>query len=139
MGNSTNTQNNLLIDVWVSFRALPLWVQVWVVLILMPINLASLFFLDEPMGIWIAFLANIGMLLNLPVIYMDRGVSKLMSIPHLLPWTILVGLLLFSRPETTGHYGVYLWTLLFTDLISLIFDYPDAVKWVKGDRAIAGK
>jgi len=85
----------------------------------------------------IAFLANIGMLLNIPVMIYDRGVSKLMSIPHLIPWTALVLIILFNRPEATGLYDTFLSALLIINIISLVFDYVDSMKWIKGDRAIA--
>ena len=52
---------SLFTDIFQSFRRLPLWVQIWMVLILIPINLTSLFFLDQPMGSWIAALAVFGM------------------------------------------------------------------------------
>lgn len=129
----------MIMEIWKSFRALPLWVQVWVAFILVPVNMASLYFFDEPYGLWIAFLANIAMMLNLPVMLYDRGFSKLMAFPHLIPWTILVAWLLFARPEVTGAYDTYLWVLLVVDAISLAFDYPDAVKWWRGDRQPAGK
>lgn len=131
-------QNNIIVDIWASLRAMPGWVQVWVFVVLVPVNMASLFFIGEPMGIWVAFLANIAMILNMPVMVHDRGFSKMMGIPHLIPWTILVGILIFNRPEATGLYDPYLWVLLGTNVISLLFDYPDAVKWLRGDRAVAG-
>lgn len=139
MNNTTNTQsqNNIMVDIWASFRALPAWVQIWVGFLLMPINMASLFFLGEPMGIWVAVLANIGMMLNMPVMFYDRGFSKMMALPHIIPWTILVGILAFARPEAAGIYDVYLWVLLGANTISLAFDYPDAAKWFHGDRTIA--
>jgi len=62
-----------------------------------------------------------------------------MSIPHLLPWTVLVLLIIFRRPEATGLYSTFLWALLVVNLISLAFDYVDALKWLKGDRAIASR
>lgn len=130
-------KNYILIDIWASFRAMPGWVQIWVMFLLVPINMASLFFLGEPMGLWIAFLANIAMMLNMPVMLYDRGFSKLMALPHLIPWTILVGILVFARPDASGVYDIYLWILLGANTISLLFDYPDAVKWLRGDRAIA--
>jgi len=137
MSADKNTQSNVFVEIWNSFRAIPVWVQAWIVLVLMPINVASLFFLNEPMGLLIAILANVGMLLNIPVMIYDRGVSKLMSIPHLLPWSALVVVILFFRPDATGIYGVFLWGILIINLISLTFDYVDAWKWIKGDRAIA--
>lgn len=130
-------KQNILVGIWASFRALPAWVQIWVGFLLMPINMASLAFLGEPKGMLVAFLANIGMMLNMPVMFYDRGFSKMMALPHLVPWTILVGVLIFARPDTVGMYGMYLWILLGTNTISLLFDYPDAIKWMRGDRAIA--
>jgi len=44
-----------------------------------------------------------------------------------------------APPQTTGAYGVYLSILLVVNLISLVFDFPDALKWLRGDRKIAGK
>lgn len=133
MGDTID-QPNIIAEIWRSFRAMPVWVQIWVVGILVPVNMASLFFMDQSMGLWIAFLANIAMMLNLPVMLYDRGFSKMMALPHLIPWTILVGILLFTRPEATGFYDIYLWVLLGTNTISLLFDYPDALKWFGGDR-----
>jgi len=135
--STSKVQSNVFVEIWKSFRATPGWVQVWMVLLLMPINMASIFFINEPKGMLIAFLANIGMLMNIPVMFYDRGMSKLMSIPHLLPWTVLVLLIIFRRPEATGLYDTFLWALLIINLISLAFDYVDALKWIKGDRAIA--
>jgi len=137
MSADEGSQSNVFVEIWNSFRAIPVWVQAWIVLVLMPINVASLFFLNEPMGLLIAILANVGMLLNIPVMIYDRGVSKLMSIPHLLPWSALVVLILFFRPDVTGIYSAFLWGILIINLISLAFDYVDAWKWIKGDRAIA--
>ncbi len=133
------SQNNIFVDIWNSFRALPAWVQIWVAFILAPINMASLYFINEPSGLWIAFLANIGMMLNMPVMFKDRGFSKMMAIPHLIPWTILVIWLAFFRPVGGENYNTYLLVLLVVDVISLGFDYPDAIKWLKGDRKPAGR
>ena len=133
------SQNSIFVDIWNSFRALPAWVQIWVAFILMPINMASLFFINEPSGLWIAFLANIGMMLNMPVMFKDRGFSKMMALPHLIPWTILVIWLAFFRPIGGENYNTYLLVLLVVDVISLGFDYPDAIKWLKGDRVAAGR
>ncbi len=129
----------MIVEIWKSFRSLPMWVQLWVAIILVPVNMASLYFISEPYGLWIAFLANIAMMLNTPVMLYDRGFSKLMAFPHLLPWTILVGWIIFARPVGTGNYDTYLTVLLVVNLISLAFDYPDAGKWVRGDRKPAGK
>lgn len=51
----------MLNELWHSIRALPLWVKLWM-LFLGPINVCTIFFLDEPYGIWIAILAYGGMI-----------------------------------------------------------------------------
>ena len=43
MTAATQPTTNAFQDVWISFRSLPVWVQFWVALILMPVNMASLF------------------------------------------------------------------------------------------------
>lgn len=103
-----------------------------------PINMASLFFLAEPMGGWIAFLAIGAMMLNAPIVIAERGFSKLMAFPHLIPWTVLVLILIFASPSGTEAYRVFLMILLAVDVISLAFDYPDALNWWRGDRVVAG-
>ncbi len=128
---------NLVLDIWRSFRALPLWVQIWVALILVPVNMAAIFFVNEPGGLLIAALAIGGMMPNLVIMIAERGLSKAMALPHLLIWTPLVVIVIQNTGTATGGFQTYLWLLLATDLLSLAFDYPDAWKWWKGDRAIA--
>jgi len=124
----------MLTEIWKSFRAMPAWVQIWVALLLVPINMTAIFFIGQPSGIWIAILAIGAMMLNIPVMFYDRGFSKLMALPHLIPWTILVIWIAFARPVGSAAYDTFLWVLLITNIISLGFDFPDAIKWWKGDR-----
>ena len=130
--------SQLAIDIWRSFRSLPAWVQVWMAAILMPVNLLSICFLHEPGAILIAILAIGGMLPNLGIIIFERGLSKMMSIPHLLPWTALVVIIILDRPEAGSLYDQYLLALAIVNCVSLAFDYPDSIKWLKGDRKVAG-
>lgn len=127
-------------DIWRSWWALPAWVQVWVALILVPVNVAALWFLSEPGGGLIALLAVGAMVLNGPIMLWDRGFSKLMALPHVLVWTPLVVLVaaMLWRGEADGAFRTYLVILLVTDLVSLGFDIPDLRAWWRGDRAVAG-
>lgn len=122
----------LIADVWASFRRLPGWVQIWVALILVPVNMASLWFTGGPGGIWVAGLAVGALAVNSAVLVVERGLSKAMALPHLLIWTPLVLWLALM-----GDKSAYLWLLLAVDGLSLAFDYPDALKWLRGDRAVA--
>ncbi len=130
----------LFIDIWTSLRALPLWVQLWVFGILVPVNMAALFFLGEVGGWIVAILAVGGMLPNVVLILVQRGFSKAMALSHVLLWgplLIIIAQLLLNGPIIGGGYLIYLWILFGVDLFSLGFDVIDSFKWYRGDRDIA--
>lgn len=129
----------MITEIWASFRRMPVWVQIWVGLILAPANIATLFLLGQPWGPVVAALAIGGMLPNMWILATERGLSKLMALPHLVVWTPLVAYLAYLLSTGAGNsgWGALLWAVLIIDLISLGFDYPDFVKWLRGDRKIA--
>lgn len=131
---TTSATTNIFMDLWRSFSELPLWVRLWMVLWLMPLNTASVFFINEPMGVWIAVLANVAMLLNLPIMLVERRLSRTMALPHLPFWTALVVLIVWMGPDASTLYGKFLIVLAATNILSLAFDYMDAYRWIKGDR-----
>jgi hypothetical protein len=128
----------MISEIFHSYRRLPLWVQAWVSVILVPVNAASLAFLSEPWGLWIAALAVGAMLLNGVIMLVERGFSKLMALPHVLIWTPMLGLVLWLLAQDIAPaYRTYLLILLAVDAVSLIFDVIDTRKWLSGDRKIA--
>jgi len=128
----------MISQIWHSYRRLPLWVQAWVSFILVPVNAASLAFLSEPWGLWLAAMAVGAMLLNGVIMLAERGFSKLMALPHVLIWTPMLGLVLWLLAQDIAPaYRIYLLILLAIDVVSLIFDVIDTRKWVSGDRKIA--
>lgn len=131
----------MLNELWHSIRALPLWVKLWM-LFLGPINVCTIFFLDEPYGIWIAILAYGGMIPLGIIAVIQRGLSKAGSIPHVIAWTPLVIALAWWLAESGPNnptYNAFLTVLLVANLISLIFDYIDSIKWLRGAREILGR
>ncbi|SEL01933.1 hypothetical protein SAMN05443999_103126 [Roseovarius azorensis] len=128
----------MIAAIWRSFRRLPLRVQIWVAMILVSVNAASLLWWDAPMGAWVAGMAVGAMLLNGVLMLIERGFSRAMALPHVLIWTPLMALViwLLSQHIATG-YRRYLLVLLVVDGISLALDYADSWKWWKGDRRIA--
>ncbi len=124
-------------DIWQSFRGLPLWVQFWVAVILVPVNLMPLFFLEQLQGVLIAALAITGMALNLPIMIAARGMSGAMALPHILCWVplVIVVLGMLSAAETLNpNYVRFLWLLLIVDVISLVFDVRDAAHWMRSRK-----
>ncbi len=139
MTSASKTSNNIFTDIWQSLTSLPLWVQLWLALILGPINMASIIFIYEPKGLLIAILAYAALIPSMIAVFYQRGFTKLVAALHIIPWTILVLLIIFERPAANGLYDQYLWVLLGINLISLAFDYPDTIRWLKGERSIAGR
>lgn len=128
----------MILQIWQSYRRLPLWVQLWVALILVPVNAASLFFLTHPAGAWLALMAVGAMLCNGVLMLVERGFSKVMALPHVLIWTPMLGLILWLlNQDIAESYRSYLIVLLAVDVVSLILDVVDSRKWLSGDRKIA--
>lgn len=123
---------------WQSFRRLPGWVQIWVGCILVPVNAASFLFLDYPVGFWTAMAAVAVVLSNYPIMLMAAGMSRLMSVPHVLIWGPLQPALLYwlVNAELPVAVTSYVVVLLFINGISLIFDVLDSWRWLRGERDI---
>jgi len=131
---------HLILDIWTSFRSLPGWVQIWVALILVPVNMAAIFFVGAPAGWIVAALAVGGMMPNLALMLAQRGWSKAMALSHIVLWTplvVIIAIWLLPDAIVQGGYRSFLWVLLVVNLISLAFDFVDSVKWWRGDRDIA--
>lgn len=125
----------LVSDLWKSFRGLPTWVQIWMVLILVPVNAASIRFLAEPSAGVIALLAIGGMVPNIFIMIGDRRFTNRMAVPHVILWiplVVFIGYLLFvSDADLSSTYATYLKALLIVNLISLSFDIPETMEWYR--------
>ena len=120
---------------WRSYRTLPVWVQIWVAVILVPVNAASVLFWGQPGGFWVMLLSLGAVLCNAPVLWVERGFTRTMALSHLLPWSVLVLWLVFAPPEGSLSYQRYLTLLLVVNAISLVFDFRDAYLW-RQERAV---
>lgn len=121
---------------------MPLWVQLWVALILVPVNLAPLLFLDRIEGPLVAVLAAGAIAFNAVLLLIERGFSKAMAFSHLVLWPPLVigiALLALRGDLPPGGFGQFLGALAVVNAISLAFDLRDGWLWWKGDRAVAGR
>ena len=129
---------NLLSDIWQSYLGLRTWVKIWVFLILVPVNIASIFFMGNPGSSLVVSFAIAGLLFNAIPIWFDRGFSSAMTIPHVIFWIpltiILVNYLMISEVLLTDNYRYFLIILMVCNLISLTFDIPDLFKWFRARK-----
>jgi hypothetical protein len=132
------------VQIWHSYRALPAWVQLWVGFILIPANALPFFLLDSWSGRAGAVAALFVMATNLPIMWAACGMSRAMSLPHLLAWIpleIALALRVFgaagSLPLSTAEMALAI-VLLIVNGISLAFDTIDSWRWLQGRRHVPG-
>lgn len=123
---------------WRSFRRLPGWVQVWVGCVLVPVNVTGLLFWEYPAGRWIGLAALVVFVINYLIMLVESGMSRLMSVPHILVWGPLEIALLYSMwlGSLELEILVFTATVVIINGISLVFDLRDFWLWTKGDREI---
>lgn len=130
--------------VWHSWKSLPVWVQIWVAVILVPVNAAAFFMVYTPTGKAAAFAAIFVILTNVPIMLYEGGMSRMMAMPHLVAWIplsiyIIARLLVFSNSPAVGKAElIFAIIILVVNGISLIFDTVDTIKWRRGERDIPG-
>ena len=118
-------------------QEMPLWVQIWVTWLglINTLSVAFLFSRSRTEIRW-TLLAWIVAFTTLMAIFALQGqeMSRLMGLGHIIAWTPLVIYLWRRRGEIYLTYssGVYLHLLFLTNLISLMFDYVDFVRFFLG-------
>ncbi len=136
---------NRLTQCWHSFRVLPLWVQFWVGGVLVPVNALAFFLLDTWAGQLTAVAALFVVLTNVPIMLIERGMSKLMAVPHLIAWYPLVfalgnRLLSANASHATGELeSAFIILVISVNGISLLFDTKDSIDWFRGHREVPGQ
>ena len=126
---------SVLMDIWRSFRSMPLWVQIWVGLILVPVNMATIVLITEPCCWLIPVLAIGGMVPNAVLMFVERGFSKAMALSHVVMWVPLLVVLAMDI-KAGSIFANYLIVLFIVDFISICFDLKDSRDWLKGDRGV---
>jgi hypothetical protein len=130
----------ILRAIWLSFRSLPIWVQVWVLGILIPVNASAFVFLELQSAQWAAWAAMFVVATNIPIMLRERGLSKLMALPHLIVWVpleIMLLLRLASHPALLEPEQIFSFVILLVNGIGIAFDTFDTWRWLRGDRAVA--
>jgi hypothetical protein len=104
----------------------PVWVSIWV-FFLMVVNVASVAFWDESLAkiIFVTFMLSAMLMMGL---YSRFGFEKILGIGHVL-WIPLLVYILMEIPTAKNIFKTYLFVLLISISISLVFDIIDARKY----------
>lgn len=113
----------------------PLYLQVWVFWLVV-INTACIFFLREVEARWV-LVAWVGNIIFMTALFELNGYNRLLGLSHIVWWTPLVIYLHRRRRGISGDSLFEGWvrTLFVTNLISLVIDYVDVVRYLAGDRS----
>ena len=116
----------------------------WVGCVLIPVNVLPFLALDTWSGRAGAVAALFVVATNVPIMWAAGGMSRAMSLPHLLAWIPLeialalrVSGAVGSLPLSTTELALAL-VLLLINGISLIFDAIDSWRWCRGQRGVSG-
>ena len=136
-----------LVDGFRSLCAAPVWVQVWVWAFLLTANGAALYLAAttrHPLPGWAAVGFVFVVLTNMTLVLYERGISRLASLPHLIPWVplqVYAGYWLFARGDAlaqTPLIHAFAWFYFIVIGISNVFDAYDTVRWFRGERQVLG-
>jgi len=132
---------NWIFRIFKSLFALPPWVIVWMLVFLIPINMSGYFLLEYDTGWWVAALGGSAIILNMVLVLINGGFSKVLAIPHVVFWLPLELILIvhwMNAPAMGSFEQTYLVIVLLINGISLGFDLYDTRQWWRGNRKIAG-
>lgn len=126
----------------------PMWLQLWVVLLVIT-NLGALLFVvgrregrfharPEPIAILVSFFAAAGLM---SWIYAEVGYVRLLGLAHLVFWGP-VWVWILSRRKVIGTadlFGKYLHVYLAVAGASLLIDLIDVIRYLLGDGALLNR
>ena len=114
----------------------PLWVIVWVN-ILMAVNLAGIFFWQEPLA-QVVFYTFMVTAVWMMVLYYTFGFERILGLGHVL-WLALVPYLLFALPDLQGPIYYYVLTTIVINSVSLVFDINDVRLYLSENKMDKGE
>ncbi len=114
------------------FRYLPIWVRVWLVMMMSALFVAPMFFLEHAAAQWMAGTFMLGGMI-MSWMHMKMGMTKLMGIGHV-PWLIPLFLIFrdLSMSVGSGSYQIWLATAAVLAVICLVIDVVDVTQYVSG-------
>ena len=124
----------------VSWMALKTWVKIWL-FVLNGLFIAAIAFWPEPLAKYIL----VGYAASGPLLFaimaMQRGLTRLLGVAHLIPWlplSVYLAFIIWNNLAATAHQLGYVVTLLATILVCLLLDIFDVMRWLQGDRFCFG-
>lgn len=125
-----------LITMWQGFLAMPLWVKLWMAVMVVINGILPFYFIDQVVAqITVFAIFSSGILAFF--IVKAVGFNKFLGLMHA-TWLPMVYLQIHTlvTTEVTGNFAIWLITSLIISLISLAFDIMDVVQYTKNSNPI---
>ncbi|MEL7218446.1 MAG: hypothetical protein AAGK01_08450 [Pseudomonadota bacterium] len=133
-----------IFEVSLSLWSAPVWVRIWVFVLLVPVNLWAVgawLATDHPLPAWLSLAWLFVVVVNSAITLIERGVSKVTSASHLIVWLPAWAYAVWWLMQGTldGHLLVLAWAYVIIIGICNIFDLYDTWRWFRGERDVLGK
>lgn len=134
-------------SIGVSWLDMKMWVKIWL-FFLNGVFLAAFLYIPSELArvTLVAYVACLPLMLSFMIV--QRGLTRLLSLGHLIPWTpllVYVFLRLFTDSagsqigaQTSPEIFVFSIVLFICVAICLVFDFYDLVRWILGHRGRLG-
>lgn len=127
---------NFLIDVF----AQPVWIQLWVVwmvVVIIAVPVIMRMYGAVRQDHLIVACSTVTLLVVMPLWHDQIGYVRLIGLPHIVVWTPLAIYLYARRRHLSSPWQVRraVHVFMLTIIVSLVFDYVDAVRYILGERA----
>lgn len=115
---------------------MPILWQLWLALLVAGNLVVPLVFIDR-LESQVVLAAMVGAFLLMVVLTGFTGFTRLLGLGHLVFWTPLVIYLFgrFGEAPADDFFGIWLRSLLAINMLSLIIDAVDVIRYIAGDRS----
>lgn len=117
----------------------PAWVAIWMNILLLgaiALPLTLVFWKATRLTALFSLIASVISIAGIMLLYQQLGYVKLLGLAHIIAWTPLAIYLWFKMksPDVTRAPRIIMGVVFATIMVSLAFDYVDAVRYIAGDR-----
>ena len=127
---------SFLVGVFAQPVAVQLW-AVWMVAVVIATPIMMRNFGAARRDTLIVASSTVALLVVMPLWHDHIGYVRLLGLPHILVWTPLAVYLYYRRQHLSSPWQIR-WAVtvfMLTIVVSLAFDYVDAVRYILGERA----
>lgn len=123
-----------------SYRRLPMWMRLWIALVLIPVNAAGFFMLHTASGHVVAWAGAFVLATNGITLWHYASLNRALALPHLLAWVPLQALLVARLIGGWGPDALEWdeWLLavvvLTVNSVALFFDTVASLRWWRDRR-----